>query len=508
MGSRQPSVTGRAILALALAVLFYALVAVVVVVLARIAYLGISGESKIPRMVVTVCVAGAALLIYASLPRRTRFVPPGPELHPADQPAIWMMIEHLARETAQPVPTTAYWSPQANASVTSVGGFLGLKGRRVLELGFPLAVAMDADALRAVLAHEFGHFHAGDVKLGPLVYVTGSAVRRATNSLRVAARALPLLHILTLPFLGFASLYLRITEAVSRRQEYSADALAARLVSREAIARALLALARYDRSWGEYLEADVAPLLSAKRRPPITSGWQTYLNSPEVRDELARKEEREGERATKRRISAGPYDTHPSNPDRLRALGYVDGRVPESVQTSERPSALEIEGIDALELDLIELMTENPGVRGYPAIGWDRVIPELTEPQWREALTRYGAGIRGTVVEHLPARNEDLTELGRKLNPRDAKDPAGAQQRAASVLIAALAVGLRRRGFALDSRPGTPLRAQRGDETVDVEDVVRGVAAGRITPSDWADRCRALGIEGLDLGAEAAAYLA
>ncbi len=504
---RQPSVTARAVLALAFAFAFHLMTGYVAFLLVRIAYAGIAGEAKIPRMLIAVCVVGAALLIYASLPRRVRFVPPGPELRPADQPAIWEMIRSLAHDTGQTVPTAAYWDPEPNASVTSIGGFLGLGGRRVMTLGFPLAVSLDADALRAVLAHEFGHYHAGDVTLGPLVYVTQSGVLRATTSLRVAAKALPLLHLLNLPFLGFSALYLRITRAVSRRQEFSADALAARLVSSGAMGRALFESGRFDRAWGEYMEADVAPLLAAERRPPITSGWQTYLNSPEVRDALADTEEREGERTTGRRTSAGPYDTHPSNLDRLRALGFVDGSIPESVGTSNRPSAVAVENVDSLELDLLEAMTESPAIRGYPTIAWDRVIPEFSEPRWRELLTRHSAGIRGTFAERLPARAEDLTEFGRMLNPRDARDPAGDDQCAASVLTAALAVSLRRRGFALESRPGTPLRAQRGDEIVNVEDVVRGLAAGRVSATAWADRCCALGIAGLDLGAEAAAYL-
>jgi hypothetical protein len=38
--------------------------------------------------------------------------------------------------------------------------------------------------------------------------------------------------------------------------------------------------------------------------------------------------------------------------------------------------------------------------------------------------------------------------------------------------------------------------------------VVRGVAVGPIPAAQWVDRCRALGILGLDLGADAQAFLA
>lgn len=189
-----------------------------------------------------------------------------------------------------------------------------------------------------------------------------------------------------------------------------------------------------------------------------------------------------------------------------RAAGTTDVARVVAVAPNTLPG-VELTGLDSLELELLDAVAGPKSIRAHPPIAWDRLVPELLDPKWRDALTRYAAGIRGLLVEAIPSRGEDLTELGRRLNPKDAKDPAGAQQRAITVLAAALAVALRRRGFGLDSRPGAPLRAQRDSEYVDVEETIRDLAAGRLLPAAWAGRCRALGIAGLDLGAQAQAYL-
>jgi len=41
-----------------------------------------------------------------------------------------------------------------------------------MVIGLPLMQIMTVSQMRAVLAHEFGHYYGGDTKLGPWVYRT------------------------------------------------------------------------------------------------------------------------------------------------------------------------------------------------------------------------------------------------------------------------------------------------------------------------------------------------
>jgi Zn-dependent protease with chaperone function len=83
-----------------------------------------------------------------------------------------------------------------------------------MGLGLPLLRVLTISQLRAVLAHEFGHYYGGDTKLGPWIYKTRSAIGRTLDSLRGHEGWSSLLQ---LPFLWYGKMFLRITHAVSRR---------------------------------------------------------------------------------------------------------------------------------------------------------------------------------------------------------------------------------------------------------------------------------------------------
>jgi hypothetical protein len=57
----------------------------------------------------------------------------------------------------QAPPSEVYLVPEVNAWVTEVGGRGGSK--RIMGLGLPLLAVLDMSQLRAVLAHEFGHYY-------------------------------------------------------------------------------------------------------------------------------------------------------------------------------------------------------------------------------------------------------------------------------------------------------------------------------------------------------------
>jgi hypothetical protein len=485
MGSEPPPRAGTsAFFALVWTAIFYALVLAGVVGLAWLAYQGITGGAAMERKWVGLCVVSIGLVLFACLPRRSRFVAPGPALVAAEQPALAALLETVARETGQAVPAT-HWSPEAKLALETDGGFLGLGGRRILTLGFPIATGLDAEALKAALAGEFARSYPTDGVWTSRVGRMRDAIRRSADPEDPTSPPPLFVRLLRAPFAGFAQFFLEVSAGVGRRQRALAEFHAARIAGAEAVERARVERPKLEIAWIEYLEAAVEPVLLAKRRPPVAAGWRIYLAAPEVRVALARREERSLRRA------AGTPDVA------ARVVASPSGLL----------AGVELGGLDALELELLDAVAGPKSIRTHAPIEWDRLVPELLEPQWRDALTRYAAGLRGLVAEAIPSRPEDLTELGRKLNPKDAKDPVGAQRRATLVLSAALAVSLRRAGFGLDSRPGAPLRAQRGSDVVDVDDVIRDVASGRLTPIAWAERCRAFGIAGLDLGTEAQAYL-
>src|SRR5437867_9295895 len=70
-----------------------------------------------------------------------------------------------------------------NAWVEQRGGIMGFGSRRVMGLGLPLFQIVSIPEFEAILAHEFGHYHAGDTRLGPWVYKTRSGIGRTIGNL-------------------------------------------------------------------------------------------------------------------------------------------------------------------------------------------------------------------------------------------------------------------------------------------------------------------------------------
>src|SRR5215472_7321018 len=100
--------------------------------------------------------------------------------------------------------------------------------RQVMALGLPLIQVVTVSELEAVVAHEFGHYAGGDARQA-WVYRTREKIGRTLTTLRSGWR------LLRMPFVLYGRLFIRVTQALSRRQEYAADQLAARLVGAQAL---------------------------------------------------------------------------------------------------------------------------------------------------------------------------------------------------------------------------------------------------------------------------------
>jgi Zn-dependent protease with chaperone function len=87
------------------------------------------------------------------------------------------------------MPAHVYLVSDVNAFVTQRGGIMGIGSRRVMGIGLPLLRTLQVDELRAVLAHEMGHFYGGDTKLGPWIYKTRGALARTVVNLAKAGRS-------------------------------------------------------------------------------------------------------------------------------------------------------------------------------------------------------------------------------------------------------------------------------------------------------------------------------
>jgi Zn-dependent protease with chaperone function len=424
----------------------------------------------------------ALVILWASFPRWNSFKPPGPRLDPRQQPRLYEEIRRLSRDLRQKPPAEIYLIADVNAWVSTRGGFIGLFSRRIMAVGLPLLRVLSLSEFRSVLGHEFGHYVAGDVRLGPWIYRTHAALERTIQALEGQD------SVWRFPFLAYAKLFTRSSRAMSQRQELAADALAARIGSREAFIRALRLLEEAGSAFPSFVREEMLPVLNAEFRPALCEGFDRYRGSQEVRRQVLRIVERE--LAERKR---DPYRTHPPLHERLDALAAL----PPSPEPAEDPPAGGlIDSLDGLEVELLAFVTDKAAVRGYPRVSWAEVAERAYLPAWREQAREQQPMLQGIAPEQFLELN--LTELGRRYL-RGHSDP-DCRSAACGALGVALLVGLRDSGWTLHADPGERVAARRGEHRIEPFHVFIDFAEGKLTPEAWKERCRAAEIAGLNLG--------
>ena len=208
--------------------------------------------------------AACALVLAAFMIKGLFFIRRGKpeglvELGEAEQPRLFKFLRQLADEAGAPRPHKVYVSARVNAAVfydLSLLNFL-LPSRKNLEIGLSLVNALTLGEVRAVLAHEFGHFAQRSMAVGRWVYIahqiTAQLVSRRDKldgfvnglsrmDLRVAWIGWILQTIVwairSLIDLAFRGVYL-MQQALSREMELQADLVAVSLTGSDALVHAL-----------------------------------------------------------------------------------------------------------------------------------------------------------------------------------------------------------------------------------------------------------------------------
>jgi Zn-dependent protease with chaperone function len=181
------------------------------------------------------------------------------EVTEQEQPRLFAFLRRLCAEARCRFPGAVYLSPDVNAAVYYPRSVLSLliPRRKNLLIGLGLVNALNVSELKAVLAHEFGHFSQSSMKLGQYVYVANEVVRdivftrdtwdellakwRSIN-IRLSFPAWVLTGVLWAIRALLKQLYKLVNFAnlsLSRQMEFDADLRAAALVGSDALVSAL-----------------------------------------------------------------------------------------------------------------------------------------------------------------------------------------------------------------------------------------------------------------------------
>jgi Zn-dependent protease with chaperone function len=477
------SLKRRAVLAVLLMFGFYALAFLLAGSLFFFVYAEVMWANEIFIRPTILCIIAGFAILWSVMPRRDKFEAPGPQLTESEHPELFAVLRDVATKTSQAMPADVYLVGDVNAWVMQRGGFGGVGSRRVMGLGLPLLQSVTISQFRAIVAHEFGHYHGGDTQLGPLIYRTREAIGRTIENLSAHG-------ILHKPFLWYGKFYLRVTQAISRAQELAADRLAASITGPRAAAGALVAVHGAAVAYGTYWSQEVVPLLGSGYRPPIATGFSRFVThfADAVRDAVDH-ELREGK--------VDEFDSHPPLRERVDALKALPQETGEADDPREASTLLR--DLSRAELELLRSLAPDRAP-SLEQLAWEEAAMKVYLPQWRSRSAEHAAALQGVTPSTLPQVVRELPAFVAKLTLREV--PYGKRnEEAALILGCALAARLHDHGWACDTGPGRSVVFQKGEQSIEPFSIIPQLTKGDLTDVVWADRCRAGGIESLSLGA-------
>lgn len=397
------------------------------------------------------------------MPRPDHFEAPGPELRPSQHPELFQLLDSIREATGQAAPTSVYLTAEVNAWVAQRGGLMGIGSRRVMGLGLPLMQALTVHQLRAVLVHEFVHYDAGDTMLGPWIQKTRMGILRTVVSLGDSW--------IRFPFTIYSKLFFRTTNAVSRQQEFAADALAARLWDRKRWPRVLKQVHRAAAAFAAFWQNEYVPALRYQVRPPLAAGFSRFM----VHKQVAANVE-----------SALVHELGAAKVDPTTVIHHCPNFVPHLAQFKQtecdgdtRASIALLNGVPELEGDLLGIAVHTD-LRSARPVNWSDVPQLVWYPNWRNEAGRQTAALADATVADAATLVRDPQAVARKLlfHPGFLPDMDQRRAEAQRVIGAALGVALVDAGWRLEGDLGNPITCVSHAEVLEPFGVVEKFVSG------------------------------
>ncbi|HMF40230.1 MAG TPA: M48 family metalloprotease [Polyangia bacterium] len=272
---------------------------------------------KLLLIVGVVAIVSVWSMLRSLVVRRGADEDPGRPLTEAEAPALWELLREVARRVGTRPVDAVYMTLATEVAVIERGSVrkrVRDEGKRSLILGVGALEGMTRQQLRAILAHEYGHFSNRDTAGGRLPAVVQSSLFASMVRIARGGGATfynPAWHFVR----GFHALFLRITLGASRLREIMADQLAAVAYGGQAFAAGLRHIVRrsleFDRNLdvlASRAQAEARPIASLYATPAAAAGGEADL------------EARFNERM---RDAGSPYDSHPPPGARIDWVGRI-----------------------------------------------------------------------------------------------------------------------------------------------------------------------------------------
>ncbi len=342
-----------------------------------------------------------------------------------ENPRLFAVIRSVAQSTGNKMPLHVYVSPDVNASVfyDSLWRSILFPTRKNLVVGLGLCINSSAAELKAVLAHEFGHFAQQTMRVGSLIYYAnmvmyGMAFQedRWDECMNKWAKLITdvgrynwygviaiIVMAVLLYILAFAKNTLqwmyrfvnRSYRSLSRQMEYDADRVACDVAGSGTFASALI---KTDFAGNCTHDAQVVwnRILSSGHYAPLHDTFVAYeqVKAEELGTTISNGiEERDPSKFVELHslISfSNVFSDHPSTVERVTAMGNLppasNGSSDEAISLFDRKT---VEAVEALFYDSFSMEKPYADAKSQPVITADKVKEWIKEDYEGECLPVY-----------------------------------------------------------------------------------------------------------------------
>ncbi len=393
-------------------------------------------------------------------------------------PKLYQMVETIGGKLGVVAPVEIHLVAAATAFIGAKRNWFGRVTHLQVGIGLALPGTLSEDELGSVIAHEFGHFVGGDLGLGPWVYRTRVALAHTVTELDDSIFFLDIL------FRWYFTWFLRLSSQVSRQQEYSADATAARCFGIPATRAALEKVHLIDPMWSSYLDHELGPAIGRGAVMPIFAGFKRFCQAGIRREEVQKAIDWANAHNDEYRIT-DQFDSHPSLSDRVAALvpGSKPGLPPpaQCFDLFGGEAATEAAWYDSLTLD-----------KPQPS-DWDRFGAEVLQKQVCERFANTWMDPSQLALDQLPAMVKDLDNLWKRLKPEGVSflSAGGKHNHVLEILDEWIIACLCQNGFVPQVLPGQALVLSRSlpdgqTQRVQAAALLADAQAGKLTSATLA----------------------
>ncbi len=305
------------------------------------------------------------------------------EITPDDQPKLFSLIHEIVNEVQTDFPKKVYLSAEVNASVFYDSSILSmfLPIRKNLQIGMALINAVTHQELKAILAHEFGHFSQRSMKVGSYVYNVNKVIYDMLDdneALEDSIQSFANTHIIFTIFVGISIKIINLIQFIlrkvydivninylglSREMEFHADAISAHVAGSKALKEALPRLDLADFAYNAAINNYYANMNLKKRSKNIFDEQLFLMKFTAEKHKLVFKNDLplvsingSGLQGKSRIEIEDQWASHPSIKDRIQALDKLNITLE---HTNDSPANSLIENRSKLELTMTDKLFKN-----------------------------------------------------------------------------------------------------------------------------------------------------